>query len=109
MMAKTLLVDADLSSIDFAPSTTIKEIVQNVKTILTTMKGEVPLDRDFGVDVALVDQPIPLTASQLTTNIIEAIETYEPRVTVSEVAYSGDAAEGTIIPSVKVVINDESA
>ena len=33
--------------IDFAPSSEIAEILQNVRTILTTRLGSVPLERDF--------------------------------------------------------------
>lgn len=35
--------------IDFAPSSEIAEILQNVRTILTTRLGSVPLERDFGL------------------------------------------------------------
>ena len=37
------------SQVDFAPSDEVREILQNVRTILSTRKGSVPLDRDFGL------------------------------------------------------------
>ena len=36
-----------LNSINFAPDSVAAEVVQNVQTILATVKGSVPLDRDL--------------------------------------------------------------
>ena len=36
------------STVDFAPETEAVEILQNVRTILSTQIGTVPLHRDFG-------------------------------------------------------------
>ena len=44
-------ITADLAKVNFLPATELEEIMQNVKTILTTAKGEARLDRDFGLDV----------------------------------------------------------
>ncbi|WP_051180004.1 GPW/gp25 family protein [Selenomonas ruminantium] len=95
----------ELDGIDFAPSTTLKEIIQNVRTILTTSRGDVPLDREFGMDTGMVDQPANRVGAILTTDIVEAVERYEPRVTVMSVSFSGNGADGEIIPIVKVAIN----
>ena len=35
------------SDVNFAPETEVVEILQNVRTILATRKGSVPLDRDL--------------------------------------------------------------
>ena len=42
------VVTTDAKTIDFAPATKIEEILQNVRTILGTVKFSVPLDREFG-------------------------------------------------------------
>ena len=65
--------------------TGIDEIVQNVKVILNTPKGTVPLDRDFGVDWSIVDTPTTMTFQKLRVSIVKAIEKYEPRVKVKAV------------------------
>ncbi|WP_425057611.1 hypothetical protein SCACP_21280 [Sporomusa carbonis] len=91
-------------TIDFAPDE-IAEIAQNVRTILTTPVFSVPLDREFGVDLSLLDSPMPVTKARLTAKIVAAIQKYEPRAQVLEVTYTGDAFEGRLIPSVKVRIN----
>ena len=49
---------AEKLEIDFAPDNTIEEVLQNLRTILGTMKGEIPLDRNFGISGNVVDMPI---------------------------------------------------
>lgn len=99
-------IAADTGVINFKPSSTLDEIMQNVRTILTTAKGEVPLDRDFGIDVSILDGPVSAVTSRLTNKIIEAVERYEPRVRVVNVKYQGDGAEGSVHPVVQVVIRE---
>lgn len=91
-------VSAASGKIDFGASG-LSEIVQNVKTILSTPIGSVPLDRAFGLDLSPLDAPTPLTQAELTPLIIEAVETYEPRVVVGEVSYKADG-QGTLTPLV---------
>lgn len=40
-------VMASIDKLNFKPDSVQVEVLQNVKTILTTAKGSVPLDRDF--------------------------------------------------------------
>lgn len=94
----------EIGSIDWQPDTELEEIIQNVRTIITTLKGSVPLDRGFGVNVALTDAPMTVVKGRLTIDIIEAVEKYEPRAEVKEVTFSGDGAEGIVYPVVKVVL-----
>ena len=37
-------------AINFAPASTAEEVIQNVRTILTTTVYSVPLDRNFGIN-----------------------------------------------------------
>ena len=94
----------DTNDFSWQPETEVEEIIQNVRTILTTRRGSVPLDRSFGIDTALIDLPVTAIKGRLTTEIIEAVERFEPRVEVKEVKFAGDAADGAVYPAVKVVI-----
>lgn len=85
--------------------TGIDEIVQNCAIILATPKGSVPLDRDFGTSWAMLDTPTPKAMAQLRVEIIGALERYEPRVRVLEVAFSGDVG-GRLIPQVKIDVQE---
>ena len=48
------------AAINFCPATVAEEVVQNVRTIVATMVGTVPLDRDFGFSWEAVDRPLPV-------------------------------------------------
>lgn len=86
------------------PANELEEIIQNVRTILTTVQGSVPLDRGFGIDPSLIDTPVTNVEGRLTVEIMEAVEKYEPRVQVQEVGFDWNGTEGVVYPRVKVVI-----
>lgn len=88
----------------WAPSSELEEIIQNVRTIITTRNGSVPLDREFGIDTKVIDRPSTNVQGVLTVELMETVEKYEPRVKVKSVSYEGDGKEGSICPTVRVVI-----
>lgn len=99
-------VTATLEEVDFL-ATGLKEIMQNIKTIVSTLKGTVPLDRSFGVNSDLIDMPMPKAQSRLTAEIVAAIEKYEPRCKVVKVTFTGDGIDGILIPKVRVKIDEQ--
>jgi phage baseplate assembly protein W len=76
------------------------EIRQNVKVILTTPVGTVPFDREFGVDLSILDKPINVAKTLLTVEYIKKIQQYEPRVTVDSVTFEHNATDGNFYPKV---------
>lgn len=92
------------SGIDWAPENEVEEVLQNVRTILSTVKGSVPLDRDFGIDGSYVDMPMPAAKAKLASEIMQAIQKYEPRATVTSIEFTGDE-NGTLQPRIEVRIN----
>lgn len=100
-------VTAEMGAIDFSPDTELKEILQNIRCILTTARYSVPLDRGFGIDGQIVDAPMDYAQARLTAEIIDAVRKYEPRARVTRVIFDGDGENGTLVPLVRVVIGDE--
>lgn len=94
-----------LDGVDFAPATEHKEILQNVRCIIATVKQSVPLDRAFGIDASFVDKPMVVAQAMFTSEIISAIQKYEPRVEVESVDWSG-SIDGILTPKVRVSINE---
>ena len=95
----------DLSNpaeIDLAPATEAAEILQNVRTILSTVRYSVPLDRGFGIDGSVVDLPILEAQAKMSNEIITALKRYEPRVSVSDMSFSADEKTGKLQVKVKV-------
>lgn len=96
----------ELNEINMAPSTIAEEVMQNVKTILTTPKGTVPMFREFGMDTVLLDAPMPVAQAKYTAKIIETVKKYEPRAAVTKVIYGGDGENGVLKAKVRVRIED---
>lgn len=96
--------------INFAPATEEEQILQNIRTLLLTRKGSVPLDRDLGLTWEHIDKPLPVARSLQQAEIIELIEEREPRAKVESVEWEEnvtDAMEGILTPSVYVSIGEE--
>jgi phage baseplate assembly protein W len=90
-------VSTTLDAIEIG-ATGFREIAQNVRTILTTVKGEVFLDRNFGLNANLIDTPTLVGIAQYRKNIIEEVERLEPRVKVTSVEFvdGKQAMNGTL-------------
>ena len=89
-------------------ATGLEEIFQNVRMILTTPKGTVPLDRDFGLSQTFLDQPTTLAKAKALPEIIEQVEKYEPRVKVTEVVWvDSGIMEGKLVPLVRIRVTED--
>ena len=94
-------------TINLAPETTQEEILQNVAVILSTPKFSVPLDRGLGMAQRFLDKPIQAAQSIMVSEVLEAIEQYEPRVQVDNVTFELGKCPGALIPIVEVSIIDD--
>lgn len=89
--------------IDIAPKNDVNEILQNVRTILATTKGTIPLEREFGIDGSVIDMPTMQAQAYLTNEIFQAIRRYEPRVSIDNITFDGEIT-GKLIPKVVITI-----
>ena len=87
---------------NFAPATLIEEITQNVATILLTPKGSVPLDRAFGTSWMFVDRNTPAAESRIVSDVLDALEKYEPRIKIKEITFETNEMTGQIVPRLEV-------
>jgi phage baseplate assembly protein W len=83
----------------------VPEVMQNVRTILTTRRGTVPLDRDFGISFDFLDSPINITQAKAEQEIFLQLKKYEPRAILKQIMWEKDVLSGQILPSVKVEVN----
>ncbi|MBI9112241.1 GPW/gp25 family protein [Maridesulfovibrio ferrireducens] len=103
------VVDTRTSNAIVIGATGIAEILQNVRTILSTIKGEVPLDRTFGLSITYLDRPIPEAMAAFSGEIVEEVERQEPRISVTRVKFlpkEKDAMQGRLYPVVRIKIKD---
>ena len=95
----------DAPQIDFAPVTVIEEVLQNVRTIISTIKHSVPMDREFGIDGAIIDRPINIAKAHLSNEIFRAVRRYEPRAVIESIDFDGDES-GKLTPTIKIRIDE---
>ena len=96
-------VTAQRAEIEFNPGDRTAEILQNVRTIISTVRFSVPLDRRFGIDGSLIDLPTPAAAARLTKEVIEVVQRYEPRVKVTKIDFvESEESSGILRPKVQV-------
>ena len=102
-----MIISSSLSEIKILPENELEEIIQNVKTILATVQGTVPLDREFGVDKKILDLPIGIARAKISAAVVVAVNKFEPRVKVRRVFYDSesDLLDGKLTPAVEVELN----
>jgi len=100
---------ADLKDLRMGEAETVEAILRNIAVILATRKGSVPLYRDFGLPWDFMDKPIPVAKAMMVAPVREAVETWEPRASVTNVDFAEDPARpGTLMPIVEVEISNGS-
>ena len=95
----------DTPPINLAPATLAEEVLQNVRMIISTVKYSVPMDREFGIDGAVVDRPINIAKAHITNEIFRAVRRYEPRAVIESIDFDGDEC-GQLTPTITVRINE---
>ncbi len=92
------------------PSTVEEEIAQNIRVILNTIKGTVPLNRNLGLDISFIDEPANTALMRCKFTILEAINKDEPRVEVIDINVQNNkenALNGDFTIEVEVEILNE--
>jgi len=93
---------------ELEPRTLEEEVKQNIRFLLSTPKGSVPLNREFGISLELLDNPTPVAKQRLIAEIISAIERWEPRARVTKVWFEEDES-GKLVPRVDILIVGEES
>ena len=102
----TYTISSENKLFQFLQSDSHKSILQNIALLLCTKKGTIPLNRDFGLDMKFIDKPIEVAETIAYTEVTEAVEEYEPRATVIDVAFQ-KSSSGKMILIAEVEITDE--
>ena len=100
-----LVTANDKPKIDFAPENEVIEVLQNVRTILSTIKYEIPLNRQFGMDGSIIDLPIQQAQAKWSAEIFSQVKQYEPRAIIESISFTAEL-DGKLVPTVEVRINE---
>lgn len=79
-------IDFDLS----AAGDEAEDINRCLGLLFATPLGSMPGARAFGMDPSILDYPEPAAKALLAAEIVRQINNYEPRVTVSNIAWRTD-------------------
>lgn len=79
-------------------------IAGNVTNLIKTKAGEVPFEREEGIEPDFIDAPGTENIGMLTNDVIENIEAYESRAKVQSVKINSITATGEIEIEVGVEI-----
>ena len=110
MRSEELKIDITnkLEKIKILPENELEEIIQNVKTILTTTQGEVFLDRNFGVASELLDEPMAAVQAKITAKICEAVNKFENRARVTDVFFGGKKIDGELEITARIEVVEKN-
>lgn len=97
-----------LENIDFAAQGA-REVYENLRVLYTTPAGTVPLDREFGIDISVLDEPINIAQGRLIVEYTQKTRRYEPRANVREIFFDADELTGKLIPRVVIDIELEQS
>ncbi len=97
------------AGVSFSPETVAEEVVQNVRTIIATRVGTVPLDRAFGTEFDMLDRPLPVAMQLARAAFCAAVQRFEPRAVVEEIGWDpdyADAEDGILHPVLTIALAD---
>lgn len=74
------------------------DLENRLKRLISTPKGTMPLDRNYGVDFSeFIDLPIEIAKNTFAVAVIEAVNEYEPEVEIENIEFlSSDNESGKI-------------
>lgn len=99
---------ADDYKLKFEQDNKVLSVVQNISLLLNTKRGTVPMHREFGLPMEFVDKPIDVAETIAFAEISEAIEQFEPRANLVDIAFE-KTESGTMSIVVEVSISDEQS
>lgn len=89
-------------------ATGLSQLEQEIRTVLSTRKGSVPLDRKFGLSWDYIDLPITEALPYIVAEIGQQLEKFVPRIRVRDISFSSDKpVDGQLKPIVTVEIRQE--
>lgn len=88
-------------AINWDPEDEVTEVIQNLRTLLATASGTVPLARELGTPQDIIDTPSSLAGQRLRATVVKAVKTYEPRITIAAVKLAA-THEGKLTATVEV-------
>lgn len=83
-------------------------LYQEIHTLLSTRKGSVPFDRDFGISWDFIDSPINEAKPALVSELVRQLEKYIPRIKVTDIEFEKNMnMDGRLYPKIIFTVREE--
>lgn len=97
------LTTSETESFTLCEQDEMASVLQNIRLIIGTRRGTVPMYRGFGTRHDFVDKPLSAARTLAAADLREAVERYEPRAVLKDIRYEiGAGGEIKIVPEVKI-------
>lgn len=73
--------------LDLQQNDKVRSVLQNIAVLLNTRRGSIPMYREFGLPMAFIDKPINVAETIAFSEISEALENFEPRAKLCDLAF----------------------
>ena len=98
----------DSGALTFNESDLVASVMQNIRILLSTRRGSVPMYRDFGLPMKFIDKPENVAKTLIAAEIEDAIREFEPRAEIKNIVFAIDeSAPGRLVPTLEVEILEE--
>lgn len=104
-MTAGIVIEVKPGRVNFAPQSEAEEVIQNVITICSTPRYSVPMDRAFGVDASLLDDPMTIVGAKYKSEVIQAVRKFEPRAKVKRIEFYRDSEGKEFHPKIWLELN----
>ena len=87
-------------SFAYMSASEIQKIQRSVVTLLSTVAGAMPMDREFGLNCDFLDYPIDTAANMYALEVVEKVRRYIPEASVLKTEFAFDRISGVIYPTI---------
>lgn len=81
------------------------ELLRQAYVLMSVRKGSIPIDRDFGINMDILSEPVSDLETDLMTELLEQFEKYIPELKVVSVEISDLDDQGMIKPVITLERN----
>lgn len=82
----------------------LADIIEGLSFLISTYTGKYPMNRDFGINQDLLDEPLTTIKPLLGLEIKEKIEKFENRVEVTDVDFEYNSDTGALTPIISLAL-----
>lgn len=81
------------------------DTLNRINLLLSTPKGTMPNDREYGIDISFLDNPINVSEGLFVIEASYALEKYEKTITVDSVEFIVNDVNGEVTAIITLVDN----